>query len=103
MLMLCAEDAIFMTDSPKGKYGLQEVMLGLHITKPMVDTLRMRFSEPQIRRMLFGGSYVDVETLRSWTLLDGVESEDKLLDEAKDYINVLRDHLESVRHCKEVL
>lgn len=103
MLMMCTADAVFMTDSPKAKYGLPEVMLGLHITKPMADTLRMRFSEPQIRRMLFGGNYVDVETLRSWTLLDGVEPEDELLDEAKDYINVLRDHLESVRHCKEVL
>lgn len=103
MLMLSAADAIFITDSPKAKYGLPEVMIDLHITGVMAGTLRMRFSEPQIRRMLFGGSYVDVNTLRSWTLLDGVGPEEKLLDDAKAFISTLRNHLHSVRICKDVL
>lgn len=92
-LIMCCADRVYATESARSKFGLPEINLDLGIDDLMLNVLRERLDQKQLKNLLLSGEYVTLTTLQNWGVVDYVfETDEDMVEDAVCFIKKMSAH-----------
>lgn len=103
-LIMCCADRVYATESARSKFGLPEIKLDLGIDDLMLNVLRERLDQKQLKNLLLSGEYVSLSTLQHWGIVDLVfETDENMIQGAIGFVEEMIVHYPSYCFTKRLL
>lgn len=103
-LIMCCADQVYATESTRSKFGLPEVKLDLGIDELMLEILRERLNQKQLKQLILTGDYVTLSTLLEWKTIDRLyDSDEEMINSAISFIENMISHSRSYYFTKRLL
>lgn len=103
-LIMCCADVVYSTNSNRAKFGLPEVKLNLGTDDLILEVIRERMDQKQLKQLLLTGEYVSQATLSEWGVVNEVfASDEEMLERALAFVEGIHEHLKSYGVTKRML